>query len=325
MRWVSACYQMLGWMWHIEESVRWVSATRWIWHIEECVRWVSASRCLAECDTLRSVWDGSALPDGSSTLRSVWDGSVLPDGSSTLRSVWDGSALPDGSSTLRNVWDGSVLPDGSSTLRSVWDGSALLDAWLNLAHWGESEATAIQRMCFLMRKRHDKRSFPAVLSVILKAEQSLMCGIPSPWPPCSRLFVSGWCHHVIAWERWGFVHSVLDSVNSDGFLVPNCVQFTSLTLQILPVYFVVISCCFCLRMYLWWSLYTLYLHVCQVRVTVGNSGFVEFCFWQILCVYFVAVSSFFSFVFVLGGRGILHTCTQTCLWAETVVLFYARL
>ena len=27
-----------------------------------------------------------------------------------------------------------------------------------------------------------------------------------------------------------------------------------------------------LRMYLWWSLCTLYLHACQVRVTVGNSG-----------------------------------------------------
>ena len=27
-----------------------------------------------------------------------------------------------------------------------------------------------------------------------------------------------------------------------------------------------------LRMYLWWSLYTLYLHACQVRVTVGDSG-----------------------------------------------------
>ena len=25
------------------------------------------------------------------------------------------------------------------------------------------------------------------------------------------------------------------------------------------------------RMYLWWSLYTLYLHTCWVRVTVGNS------------------------------------------------------
>ena len=27
-----------------------------------------------------------------------------------------------------------------------------------------------------------------------------------------------------------------------------------------------------LRMYLWWSLCTLYLHACQVRVTVGESG-----------------------------------------------------
>ena len=27
-----------------------------------------------------------------------------------------------------------------------------------------------------------------------------------------------------------------------------------------------------LRMYLWWRLYTLYLHACQVRVTVGDSG-----------------------------------------------------
>ena len=27
-----------------------------------------------------------------------------------------------------------------------------------------------------------------------------------------------------------------------------------------------------LRMYLWWSLCTMYLHTCQVRVTVGNSG-----------------------------------------------------
>ena len=27
-----------------------------------------------------------------------------------------------------------------------------------------------------------------------------------------------------------------------------------------------------LRMYLWWSLCTLYLHACQVRVTVGDSG-----------------------------------------------------
>ena len=26
------------------------------------------------------------------------------------------------------------------------------------------------------------------------------------------------------------------------------------------------------RMYLWWSLFTLCLHTCQVRVTVGNSG-----------------------------------------------------
>ena len=28
----------------------------------------------------------------------------------------------------------------------------------------------------------------------------------------------------------------------------------------------------CMRMYLWWSLCTLYLHACQVRVTVGDSG-----------------------------------------------------
>ena len=27
-----------------------------------------------------------------------------------------------------------------------------------------------------------------------------------------------------------------------------------------------------LRMYLWWSLCALYLHACQVRVTVGDSG-----------------------------------------------------
>ena len=27
-----------------------------------------------------------------------------------------------------------------------------------------------------------------------------------------------------------------------------------------------------LRMYLWWSLCTLYLHACQVRVTIGDSG-----------------------------------------------------
>ena len=27
-----------------------------------------------------------------------------------------------------------------------------------------------------------------------------------------------------------------------------------------------------LRMYLWWSLCTLYLHACEVRVTVGDSG-----------------------------------------------------
>ena len=27
-----------------------------------------------------------------------------------------------------------------------------------------------------------------------------------------------------------------------------------------------------LRMYLWWSLSTLYLHACQVTVTVGDSG-----------------------------------------------------
>ena len=27
-----------------------------------------------------------------------------------------------------------------------------------------------------------------------------------------------------------------------------------------------------LRMYLWWSLCPLYLHTCQGRVTVGNSG-----------------------------------------------------
>ena len=26
------------------------------------------------------------------------------------------------------------------------------------------------------------------------------------------------------------------------------------------------------KIYLWWSLCTLYLHACQVRVTVGNSG-----------------------------------------------------
>ena len=25
------------------------------------------------------------------------------------------------------------------------------------------------------------------------------------------------------------------------------------------------------RMYLWWSLCTLYLHACQVRVTIGDS------------------------------------------------------
>ena len=31
------------------------------------------------------------------------------------------------------------------------------------------------------------------------------------------------------------------------------------------------NCFWSLRMYLWWSLCTLYLHACQVRVTVGNS------------------------------------------------------
>ena len=167
-------YHMPGWMWHIEECVRWVSTTRWMWHIEECVRWVNTTRCLAECDTLRSVWDGSALPD----------------------------------------------------------------AWLNVTHWGVSEATVILKHAFWWGKVMTKE---VLLSVIVKAEQSL-CGIPRPWPPCRRLTVSGWCHCVIAWERWGFVHSVLDYVSSDGFLVPNCVQFTSLTLQVLPLYFVVISC-----------------------------------------------------------------------------------
>ena len=28
----------------------------------------------------------------------------------------------------------------------------------------------------------------------------------------------------------------------------------------------------CVRMYLWWSLCTLYLQACQVRVTIGDSG-----------------------------------------------------
>ena len=44
-------------------------------------------------------------------------------------------------------------------------------------------------------------------------------------------------------------------------------------------------------MYLWWSLYTLYLHACQVRVTVGDSGLcccvcvTSFkCYWMPLCV-----------------------------------------
>ena len=27
-----------------------------------------------------------------------------------------------------------------------------------------------------------------------------------------------------------------------------------------------------LRMYIWWSLCTLYLHICEARVTVGDSG-----------------------------------------------------
>ena len=77
------------------------------------------------------------------------------------------------------------------------------------------------KTCFLMRKSHDKRSV---------AERYCQGWAKSVW------------HCVIAWERRGFVHSVLDYVSSDGFLVPNCVQFTSLTLQVLPLYFVVISC-----------------------------------------------------------------------------------
>ena len=31
---------------------------------------------------------------------------------------------------------------------------------------------------------------------------------------------------------------------------------------------------FFMRIYLWWSLCTLYLNACQVRVTVGDSGLV---------------------------------------------------
>ena len=34
-----------------------------------------------------------------------------------------------------------------------------------------------------------------------------------------------------------------------------------------------------LRLYRWWSLCTLYLHACQMRVTVGNSGFCCLLVW----------------------------------------------
>ena len=37
-----------------------------------------------------------------------------------------------------------------------------------------------------------------------------------------------------------------------------------------------------LRMCLWWSLCTLYLHACQVRVTVGHSGLCCLLVWCIL-------------------------------------------
>ena len=35
------------------------------------------------------------------------------------------------------------------------------------------------------------------------------------------------------------------------------------------------------RMYLWWSLCTLYLHACQMRVTVGDSVFVVVLVWHL--------------------------------------------
>ena len=35
-------------------------------------------------------------------------------------------------------------------------------------------------------------------------------------------------------------------------------------------------------MYLWWSLCTLYLHACQVRVTVGDSGLCYYYYWSLL-------------------------------------------
>ena len=43
------------------------------------------------------------------------------------------------------------------------------------------------------------------------------------------------------------------------------------------------------RMYLWWSLCTLYLLACQVRVTVGDSGL---CFWFLRDVFRALVNSF---------------------------------
>ena len=77
--------------------------------------------------------------------------------------------------------------------------------------------------------------------------------------------------------------------------------------------------CFVLRMYLWWSSCTLYLHACQVRVTVGDSSFrcssCIMCFKRLLtllCVHY--------YTFTQPKRRIKMAALRLCLQRQRLLL-----
>ena len=64
-----------------------------------------------------------------------------------------------------------------------------------------------------------------------------------------------------------------------------------------------------LRMYIWWSLSTLYLHACKVRITVRASLYLYYVFWGWL----LLVGWFISCV--------LPVCSVDCLLMHAIIIY----
>ena len=146
------------------------------------MRWVSATKCLAECGTLRSVWDGSALPNA---WLNVAHWGVCEMGRHYQMDVAHWGVCEMGRHYQMPGWMWHI----EECVRWVSTTRCLAECGTLRSVRGHSDTNA----CALWWGKVMTKE--VLLSVIVKAEQSL-CGISRPWPPCRRFFVSGWCHRV---------------------------------------------------------------------------------------------------------------------------------